>query len=226
MHACPCLCVCVCAHTKQRVLCFFFVGSLCTGWGGAACTTDTFSTCLACFWFPLSLSHTHKYTYTERRNNRKNASTRKLHAALSHTLSLSIYVAFSLASALALPLSSLLRNVCLCVCVFVCWQFVNVGVAASCVFIISCLAVPCASWSSQSQQKAAETTSESRRCVSNNKITITIFFVFSRLVHLQHQKSKEVGAKKRKTQSKKKAKKNLIRKLFRKQTSKTKCIKM
>lgn len=109
---------------------------------------------------------------------------------LSLSLSRSIYVAFSLAGAHALPLSSLPDTVCVCVyvCVFVGWKFVNVGVTASAVFIISCLAVPCASSSSQSQQKAAETTSESRRCVSNNKITITIFFVFSRLVPLQHHK--------------------------------------
>lgn len=155
----------------------------------------------------LSLTHTQIHIHRKKKQQKKRKHAQAPCSALPHSLSLSTLRSLWLALLLCRSLLCLAMCACVCVCVFVCWQFVNVAVAASCVFIISCLAVPCASWSSQSQQKAAETTSESRRCVSNNKITITIFFVFSRLVHLQHQKSKEVGAKKEKHNQKKRRKK-------------------
>lgn len=204
-HACMPMFVCVCARTQSREFCVSSSSALCARGGAGQHAQQThFLHVSRAFGF-LSLTHTQLHIHRKKKQQKKRKHAQAPCSALPHSLSLSTLR--SLWLALLLSRSLLCLAMCACVCVFVCWQFVNVGVAASCVFIISCLAVPCASWSSQSQQKAAETTSESRRCVSNNKITITIFFVFSRLVHLQHQKSKEVGAKKRKTQSKKKQKK-------------------
>lgn len=114
MHAHWSVCVCVC--TQSREFCVSSSKALSVhGVGrGSMHNRHIFYMSRVLFVSSLSLSNTHMHRMKKQQKKRKkNSSTRKLHAALSHTLSLTIYIAFSLASALALPLSSLPHIVCL-----------------------------------------------------------------------------------------------------------------
>lgn len=120
MHACPC----VCALWESFV---FLLRRLSVHGVGRGSMHNRHIFYMARVLLVSSLLHTHtrtgKQTHTERRNNkkkeRKNASTRKLHAALSHTLSLYLRCVLSGWRSCSAALFSARHCVRLCVCVCV-----------------------------------------------------------------------------------------------------------